>query len=107
MSEWIELADGVTRVPSAAVAALDELEKVWPGATFSGARPAIVAAVMSALENLENMSNESPYPTQAQMNAEDAQEMYRLAAYLRENRDDTRLACEPIVDWATRLLDDH
>lgn len=104
MSEWIELADGVTRVPPAAVAALDELEKAWPGATFSGARPAIVAAVMSALEN---MSNESPYPTQAQMNAEDAQEMYRLAAYLRENHDDTRLACEPIVGWAIRLLDDH
>jgi hypothetical protein len=49
MSEWIELADGVTRVPAAAVAALDKLEEKWPGATFKGARPAIVAAVIEAL----------------------------------------------------------
>jgi hypothetical protein len=49
MSEWIELADGVTRVPAAAVAALDKLDETWPGATFKGARPAIVAAVIAAL----------------------------------------------------------
>lgn len=51
--------------------------------------------------------NQSPYPTQAQMDAEDAQEVYRLAAYLKENHDDTRLAGEPVVDWAIRLLADH
>jgi hypothetical protein len=48
--------------------------------------------------------DESPFPTQEQMNAEDAQELYRLAAWLHENRDDTRLAGEPVVDWAIRLL---
>lgn len=48
MSELIDLADGRS-VPTAAVAALDELERSWPGATLPQARPAIVAAVMAAL----------------------------------------------------------
>lgn len=50
------------------------------------------------------VSDESPYPTQAEMDAEDAQDLYRLAHWLRENRDDTRLACERVSDWAIRLL---
>lgn len=48
--------------------------------------------------------DESPYPTQAQMDAEDARDLYRLAHWLHENQDDTRLACEPIVEWAMRLI---
>lgn len=43
------LADG-TPVPDDAVAALDELEKTWPGATLPQARPAIVAAVTNVLK---------------------------------------------------------
>lgn len=44
----IELADG-RDVPRAAVDALGEFEKVWPGATFPMARAGIVAAVIEAL----------------------------------------------------------
>jgi hypothetical protein len=44
----IELPDGRS-VPAAAVAALDELEKSWPGATLPQARAAIVAAVIDAI----------------------------------------------------------
>jgi hypothetical protein len=47
--ETIELADGRT-VPAAAVGALDELERAWPGATLPQARPAIVAAVLAAVQ---------------------------------------------------------
>ena len=43
-----QLADGRS-VPIAAVIALYELEKTWPGATLRQARPAIVAVVMNAL----------------------------------------------------------
>ena len=45
----IDLANGLS-VPSLAVEALESLEKVWPGATLPQARPAIVAAVLSSLE---------------------------------------------------------
>ena len=45
----IRLADG-RRVPAAAVAALDELEKIWPGATLPQARAAIAAAVLEAMD---------------------------------------------------------
>jgi hypothetical protein len=47
---------------------------------------------------------ESPYPSQAQMDAEDREDYYRLIGWLRENREDTRLAGENGVDWAIRLL---
>lgn len=47
----IWLADG-RQVPAAAVEALDRLDERWPGATFPGARPAIVAEVIAALEGL-------------------------------------------------------
>lgn len=47
-NDTIHLADGRS-VPASAVAALDELEHRWPGATLPQARPAIVAAVMAAL----------------------------------------------------------
>lgn len=46
--EMIFLANG-TRVPAAAVTALDELDQVWPGSTLPQARPAIVAAVLAVL----------------------------------------------------------
>lgn len=46
----IDLADGRS-VPASAVAALDELERRWPGATLPQARPAIVAAVRAALDD--------------------------------------------------------
>jgi hypothetical protein len=45
---WENLADSRS-VPAAAVAALDELEQRWPGATLPQARPAIAAAVIAAL----------------------------------------------------------
>ena len=45
MSETIVLANGA-RVPKSCVDALDDLDKLWPGATFSHARPAIVLAVL-------------------------------------------------------------
>jgi hypothetical protein len=49
--ESIPLVDG-RQVPAAAVAALAELERVWPGATpLPQARPAIVAAVLTALRS--------------------------------------------------------
>jgi hypothetical protein len=35
---------------------------------------------------------------------DDTQELQRLAAWLHENREDTRLAGEPVVEWAIRLL---
>jgi hypothetical protein len=47
---------------------------------------------------------ESPYPTQEQMDADDARELYRLAHWLHQNHDDTRLTVEPIVDWAIRNI---
>ena len=52
----------------------------------------------------DDEDDESPYPTQEEMNAEDARELYRLTDWLRENREDTRLAGEFAVDWAIRLL---
>jgi hypothetical protein len=45
VSETVVLANGA-RVPKSCVDALDHLDKVWPGATFSHARPAIVLAVL-------------------------------------------------------------
>lgn len=46
---WTHLADG-RRVQAAVVAALDRFDaEVWPGATFPGARAAIVAVVQEAL----------------------------------------------------------
>jgi hypothetical protein len=50
------------------------------------------------------MDEESPYPTQAQMDAEDREDLYRLIAWMRENREDTRLAGENCVDWAIRIM---
>lgn len=52
MNDTIYLANG-TSVPAKAVAALGELERIWPGATLQQARPAIVAAVMTALETAQ------------------------------------------------------
>lgn len=49
MNDTIDLANGQS-VPASAVAALDELERRWPGATLQQARPAIVAAVIAALD---------------------------------------------------------
>lgn len=49
MDDDVALADGRT-VPRAAIRALYELDKKWPGATWPLARPAIVAAVMEALD---------------------------------------------------------
>ena len=47
----VYLADGRTVVPRVAVDALTRFDvEVWPGATFAGARPAVVAAVIEALE---------------------------------------------------------
>lgn len=46
--EAVRLMNG-RDVPKACVDALDEFEKVWPGATFPYARPAIVAAVLDAI----------------------------------------------------------
>lgn len=43
--EVIHLANG-DDVPAALVRALDNLEAYWPGATFKGARPAIVNAIL-------------------------------------------------------------
>lgn len=42
------LADG-SQVPDECVRAVDELEARWPGASFPGARGAIVAAVIETL----------------------------------------------------------
>ena len=42
------LADGRS-VPYAAIKALDDLDRVWPGATLPQARPAIAAEVAEAL----------------------------------------------------------
>jgi hypothetical protein len=50
MDETVALADGRS-VPLAAVKALEELERRWPGSTLPQARPAIVAAVIAALDN--------------------------------------------------------
>lgn len=46
--DTLELADGRT-VPRAAVDALDELDRSWPGATFPGARGAIAWTVLDAV----------------------------------------------------------
>ncbi|WP_156161665.1 hypothetical protein [Nocardia vulneris] len=46
--EMLTLADG-REVPAAAVRALDDLERKWPGASLAQARPAIVAAVLAAV----------------------------------------------------------
>jgi hypothetical protein len=44
----VSLADG-REVPQKCLDALGELDNRWPGATFAGARGAIVAEVLSAL----------------------------------------------------------
>lgn len=44
----VALADG-REVPQAAVDALIELDKRWPGATLPQARPAIVAAILDTV----------------------------------------------------------
>lgn len=46
--EVVQLMNG-RDVPKVCVDALDEYEKIWPGATFPNARPGIVAAVLSAI----------------------------------------------------------
>lgn len=46
--EIIPLANG-RDVPKVCVDALDEYEKIWPGATFAKARPGIVAAILDAI----------------------------------------------------------
>jgi hypothetical protein len=45
---FAHLADG-TEVPREAVEALDAFERVWPGASFPGARPALANVVLSAV----------------------------------------------------------
>lgn len=42
--------ESLVTVPAAAVAALDQLEQTWPGATQPQARAVIAAEVMTALE---------------------------------------------------------
>ena len=49
--EMLDLTNG-KRIPKDALVALDRLEESWPGATFHGARPAIVAAVLESLREL-------------------------------------------------------
>lgn len=49
-TDFIFLANG-GKVPKKAVEALNKLEERWPGATFKGARPAIVQTVMEALNH--------------------------------------------------------
>ena len=53
MSDRIVLADGRS-VPKNAVDSLAELDRSWPGATLPQARPAIVAAVIAALTELQS-----------------------------------------------------
>lgn len=48
--------------------------------------------------------DESRYSTQAEMDAEDREEYYRLIAWLRENREETRLAGENCIEWAIRCM---
>lgn len=48
MIEKVYLANGES-VPQYCVDALHEFEKIWPGATFIGARAAIVAEVLKAV----------------------------------------------------------
>lgn len=52
--EMLDLTNG-KRIPKESLVALDKLEESWPGATFHGARPAIVAAVMDALRDVGYM----------------------------------------------------
>lgn len=52
MDDDVEMVDG-RKVPRAAIKALHELDKAWPGATWPMARPAIVATVMEALDQRE------------------------------------------------------
>ena len=55
------------------------------------------------------VSAESRHPTQAAMPAmvaEDASELHRLVTWLGENRPETRLAGENLVDWTIRLLNE-
>lgn len=54
MDEVIHLANG-DDVPLVLVKALDDLEAVWPGATFEGARPAIVNAILNAQSDLKGI----------------------------------------------------
>jgi hypothetical protein len=49
MGSMIDLADGRS-VPAKAVAALDALEREWPGATLPEARPVVAATVIEAVE---------------------------------------------------------
>jgi hypothetical protein len=48
--------------------------------------------------------DECPYPAQAELDAQDREELFRLIAWMRENREDTRLGGENCVDWAIRLI---
>ena len=50
------------------------------------------------------MSDESPFPTQAEMNEEDAKDFWSIVHWLADNRPETRLAGEPPADWIIRLL---
>ncbi|WP_157897271.1 hypothetical protein [Mycobacteroides franklinii] len=45
----ITIADGRS-VPTFAVAALEDLERRWPGAVYPGAMPAVVLAVLDSLK---------------------------------------------------------
>jgi len=49
--------------------------------------------------------DESPYPTQDELNAEDAQYFYRIIAKVRESFPESRLAGEDPADWVIRVLD--
>lgn len=48
----MDLANGKT-VPDECVKALDELDKIWPGASFPRARGAIVSAVLESYAKLD------------------------------------------------------
>lgn len=51
--DYIFLANG-TKVPKACVDALDEFDKVWPGASFPKARAAIVNMVLFTYAKIDN-----------------------------------------------------
>lgn len=52
MTEKVRLAGGA-EVPRVCVDRLDELERVWPGATLPQARAAIALVVINALKEIQ------------------------------------------------------
>lgn len=47
--EMVQMADG-REVPKYLVDALEKFDQEWPGATFRGARPAIVRTIIEAIK---------------------------------------------------------